>query len=346
MNRSGWLKTGFVLLVLCCSNAGQKLCAQGLHFSQYYNAPMLLNAANTALMAENDYRIGSNYRGQWGSVPVPYRTFSLYGDFQALRNRNETNWLGVGLAFFSDRAGNGDLALNRSEAFLAYHIGMGQSSMLSFGLSGATVTRSVDYSKLTFDQQWDGFAFNGTLPNGEKAGMIKTKYLDVGAGINLAVFPNEAVYLKFGAGMAHINTPKESFYGMIHDIGMRPTGNIDAQFKMQGGFILNPSLYYTSQKGGSELVFGSLYDIFLTGGDDDGIATRLILGTYYRWNDAAIGVVGLDWNGFRVMTSYDVTVSKLSAYNRSQGAFELSVQWQGRYGNTSNNRGAWGCPRF
>src|SRR5688572_11237773 len=77
---------------------------QGLHFSQYYNAPLLLNPANTALMPESDYRIGVNYRQQWAAIPVPYKTISAYADFQALRNKNLTNWMGLGLAFWNDKA--------------------------------------------------------------------------------------------------------------------------------------------------------------------------------------------------------------------------------------------------
>ena len=75
----------------------QQSIAQSIHFSQYYNAPMLLNPANTALMPENDYRLGINYRNQWASIPVPYNTFSAFADFQAFHKETSDNWLGLGL---------------------------------------------------------------------------------------------------------------------------------------------------------------------------------------------------------------------------------------------------------
>src|SRR5690606_23765854 len=98
------------------------LWGQGLHFSQYYNAPLLLNPANTALLPDHDYRAVANYRSQWGRVPVPFSTIAASADFQAFRNMNETNWMGIGGAIFSDRAGNGNLALTNVQLTMAYHV--------------------------------------------------------------------------------------------------------------------------------------------------------------------------------------------------------------------------------
>ena len=87
--------------------------AQDLHFSQYYNAPMLLNPANTGLLQDKDWRAGLQYRNQGGTIPVPYNTFSAFADFGLLRNKWETSWLGAGLAVWRDVAGNGNLALTK-----------------------------------------------------------------------------------------------------------------------------------------------------------------------------------------------------------------------------------------
>jgi hypothetical protein len=35
--------------------------AQDLHFSQYFNAPLLTNPANTGFEPDADYRVGINY---------------------------------------------------------------------------------------------------------------------------------------------------------------------------------------------------------------------------------------------------------------------------------------------
>lgn len=318
--------------------------SQGMHFSQYYNAPLLLNPANTALMPDNDYRVGVNYRKQWSSIPVPYKTISAFADFQALRNKNLTNWLGFGLAFWNDKAGDGDLSLTRVEGLLAYHLQFGEYNMLSVGASAASVQRSVDFNKLTFDRQWDGFGFNTTKPTGELGYTMKTSFFDLAAGINYAFFPNENVYLKVGLGMAHLTQPRESFYNQQNRLGLRPTANIDLLLKLSSAVILNPSAYYTTQKSASELVYGTLFKVNMSGSNE--VSTQLILGGFHRWSEAVVGTIGIEYNQWRLMTSYDFTISKLSPVNKGKGAFELSILYESVYGDFSRTRRTYNCPRF
>ncbi len=333
-----------VFLAFSCFLMAAAGRGQGLHFSQYYNAPLLLNPANTALMPETDYRVGVNYRNQWRAVPVPYRTISAYADFQALRNRNVTNWLGLGLAFWNDKAGNGELSLSRTEGFVAYHIQVGEYNMISAGISAAAVQRTVDFNKLTFDQQWDGFHFNSGLPNGESGYVARTSFFDLAMGVNYAFFPNENLYLKVGVGLSHITQPKESFYGQDNRLGMRPTGNIDLLMKLGASVILNPSVYYTTQKGASELIFGSLFQVNVSGVSTP--TTQLILGIFHRWNEAMVGTIGLQYGHWRIMTSYDFTVSGLKVATKGRGAFELGLRYEGYYGFLSQGRRTYNCPRF
>src|ERR1043165_8685784 len=214
------------LMVLCIGNA----IAQGIHFTQYYNAPLQVNPANTALLSEDDFRLGANYRNQWAALPVPFNTFSAFGDFKLGGNnpdKSKQNWLGVGGAFFTDKAGDGDLALSQIQGNLAYHMQLTSNFMLSLGGSAAYVQRSVNYDKLTFDSQWDGFAFNTHYSNGEN-GIQKTNYTTVAAGLNMAWFPTEFAYIKLGGSIANVNQPTETFYANgKNTIAMRPTAYLD-----------------------------------------------------------------------------------------------------------------------
>lgn len=333
----------YSLLMIAALATGQSY-AQGLHFSQFYNAPLLLSPANTALMPDNDFRIGVNYRNQWNNIPAPFHTFSAYGDFQAFRNSNHTNWLGIGGAIFNDRAGNGDLSLLKAQISAAYHLQMGEYNMFSIGLGAAFVQRSVNFGKLTFDTQWDGFTFNPATANGEAYSFQKTSYADITAGVNYAYFPNENVYLKLGVGLLHINRPKESFYKMDNKLGMRPTGNLDMLFKVSDSWIADISAYYTYQKGATELVYGGLFTYNVS--PREKIPNIFILGVYHRMSDAIIPVLGFEWNKIRVTASMDVPISGISPATGANGAFELSLVYQGLYGSKSVNRSSYNCPRF
>ncbi len=98
-----------LLLMFLYADAG----AQDLHFSQFMNSPLTTNPANTGFIPEADYRIGLNYRSQWTSVPVPFKTASVWGDAQLLRNKIENGWVGVGAVLLNDVAGRGNLRSNK-----------------------------------------------------------------------------------------------------------------------------------------------------------------------------------------------------------------------------------------
>ncbi|HRP90458.1 MAG TPA: PorP/SprF family type IX secretion system membrane protein [Edaphocola sp.] len=317
---------------------------QGIHFSQYYNAPQLVNPANTGLMPQEDFSVGALYREQWNSVPVPFKTIGANGDFQLLRNRNITNWMGLGIGFFSDKAGNGILSLNKFQTSLAYHVQLDDYNMLSAGFTAGYVQRSIDFERLTFDTQWDGFEFNTSNPNKEPYERKSLSYLDITAGVNYAFFPNENLYIKAGIGLLHLNRPNESFYKQKNKLGIRPMANVEIIIKAGDNLILSPSLYYANQKKASELVFGSLFSIAL--GNEMEFNNSFFAGLYHRLGDAIIPVIGTEFSKFRIMLSYDITISPISPANRSQGAVELGLVYKSLYSPRSRGRGSYNCPRF
>src|SRR5437870_6342465 len=84
--------------------------AQDLHFSQFFNAPLITNPANTGFIPDGDYRLGMNYRNQWSSImTVPYKTMSAFGDVQVLKDRMDNGWVGLGGVILRDVAGSGNL---------------------------------------------------------------------------------------------------------------------------------------------------------------------------------------------------------------------------------------------
>jgi len=331
-----------VAVAFCCVTVE----GQSIHFSQYYNAPLLQNPANTGLLAEYDYRLGMNYRSQWVTVPVPYSTFSAFGDCKIGGNANNerhNNWLGIGFALFNDKAGEGDLSLFQIQGDLAYHLRLSEHTMISLGLSGTYAQRTVNFQKLTFDAQWDGFIFNSALPNGEK-GIAKTNYYSISSGLNFAWFPNEFVYAKLGGGLLNINQPVETFYSGKNTLDYRPIGNLDVAVRILPKWLSETSVYYTTQSGASELLAGELERLLLS--DSRQGRVELLLGYYLRNADAMIGAIGMQVSRWQFMASYDLTLSDLTYYNKGQGAIEFSLIYQGPYHPDNSIAKTFGCPRF
>ena len=71
------LKKVFFGIMIICASAYAK--SQDLHFSQYFNSPLLINPANTGFAPDADWRAGANYRNQWqGVLTNPYKTFGAW----------------------------------------------------------------------------------------------------------------------------------------------------------------------------------------------------------------------------------------------------------------------------
>src|SRR5688572_4487130 len=70
-------------ILICCAG---KLLSQDMHFSQFMENPSLLNPALCG--AENLRRSSINFKDQWGSVTIPYRSYG----FSFESRFNSDNW--------------------------------------------------------------------------------------------------------------------------------------------------------------------------------------------------------------------------------------------------------------
>ncbi len=313
-------KYWFTVLLLIASTF---VDAQDLHFSQYFNAPLVVNPANAGFNPAYDYRVAVNYRTQWASIANPYKTYAAWGDVQLFNNRFENGWMGLGLSLLSDKAGTGNLTSTKGYASIAYHQQLGFGSLLSAGFNLGFTSKRVDFTKLTFDNQWNGKFFDISLPTSEPFAYNATTYFTLGAGLNYANFINDDVYLNLGFSATNINQPRESFFAdtVNTQVAPRYTGFANASIKLNDRWILNPNIYYSRMNTSSEIVVGMNAHRDLTG---DG-QKQLIMGLYYRSGDAVIPMLGYQWNDFKLTVNYDATASSLSSYNKSQGAYEFSL---------------------
>jgi type IX secretion system PorP/SprF family membrane protein len=313
-----------VLSLMAALQAG----AQGLQFSQLHGMPMLTSVANTGLMTEDDYRINVQYRNQWGAVPVPFNTFAVAVDGQALRNSRVSNWLGFGAVVFSDRAGEGGLSMTRIQLNAAYHLSLGKRQLLSVGLGAANISRRVNISQLVFDAQWDGFAFDPNTPNLEPNQGGRASYLDLSTGVNYIYFPNKYSYVKGSVGVEHLNHPVESVFRSGNVVKPRTHAIVDVGMLLENGMLFNPSVYFTTQQQSWQAMIGANMTIPLFDNKD---SENVIIGLYHRVRDAVVIMAGYEYKQLRFTASYDYTVSDIGQYINHNGAFELGFIYHRKY---------------
>ncbi len=258
--------------------------SQDLHFSQWFNEPLLTNPANTGFIPDADYRIGANYRNQWSTVmSQPYKTMSIWGDAQVFRSKIQSGWLGLGGAILHDVAGSGSLSTTQVYGSVAYHQMLGYSSLLSIGFNTGWVNKQINNTNLKFPDQFDGKFFDTNVPTSVTIDKPNINYLDVQVGMNYAYFPNKNTYVNAGVSVQHINAPQESFFtadpvGYSNTIPARFIGFINGSFKVNEQVIINPMAYYTIQADAHEIVGGLNVNYNLSGDGEQ----QLVGGIYYR----------------------------------------------------------------
>ena len=348
------IKTGGLIQKFAATGAFCALCcnlfSQDLHFSQWFNSPLTTNPANTGFIPDADYRIGANYRNQYMNIlSVPYKTMSIFGDAQLLRDKIENGWLGVGGVLLHDAAGSGNLTSTKIYGSVAYHQMLGYSSLLTAGFNVGWANKRIDPSKLIFPDQFNkttGF-FDAGIPTSVAFNSTSTSYLDLQTGLNYAYFPSNKVYLNGGFSIQHINRPKETFFapvaGYDNRLAPRYIGFFNGSFKVSDAVIVNPAAYYSNQARASEFVLGTSINYNLAG---EGGSTQLIGGLYYRGSDAFVPMIGFQLQDFRLAFTYDVTTSSLSSYNNGRGAFEFSLVRNGFFKQYQGSRRESWCPSF
>lgn len=305
--------------------------SQDIHFSQYWNNPLMLNPAMTGTF-DGDIRYIGNLRDQWAAFPVTYRTGFASADMKFLRGKNESSFFGGGATLFFDHAGDAKIATTQLGLNGSYTQRIGKSHFLSIGLNGTVSNRAFKYEKLTWDAQYYDCQWHAGAPSGENFDRANKIYADFGTGINYHFQPaGKRTRVDAGLGYFHINEPKKNFWNAATitlparytaylmttlPIGKKTDLRLMGQGSYQGTYTEHVvgagARHHISQAKTREMAFG--------------------YGMGYRFNARGIGdidaiypYVQMDYKQWNVGLSYDINLSdaKTATYNR--GGLELSV---------------------
>ncbi|PZR27164.1 MAG: hypothetical protein DI535_12010 [Citrobacter freundii] len=320
--------------------AGSK--AQDIHFSQFFEAPLLRNPALAGIFT-GDIRAQAVFRDQWNSVTNAYKTASLNGEYRLPIGKAD-DFVTTGLQFLYDRAGTIGWTTIHVLPALTYHksISADHNRYLSLGFMGGWVQRSFDRSKMTTNSQFDGLGDGETLTN------TRFNYLDgsVGISYNATIRDNPENNFYIGAAYHHFTRPNQSFY-------RDPAIEINPKWVFSGGIRFGVADYayltlqadHSRQGSYAETIGGAMYGLKI-GGSYDNPDYILHAGTYIRLGDALIPVLKLDYMPFSFALSYDVNISKLRTSSYGRGGIELSVSFIKSLDRNNPDVNAVKCPRF
>ena len=314
----------FMCIFFCLNTKNIK--AQDPHFTQYYAAPMLMNPALTGFF-NGDVRISSCYRSQWPSIQYPFVTGTVSADANAFKSYiKDGDIMGVGFTGLFDKTNNGGLKTNALSASFSFHKLLDQFGINRLGIGAMATynTRLLDYSKFSFGQQLTPLGFDNTLPTGEAVNGFSTNYIDYSVGILYSAITDiNSFYC--GGSVYHFNQPNESFNGPQHTIKPRYVVNAGGNSNVGESNKMFYSAAYMNNEYTSDLIFGAAFSKSLSDIAEENY--NLILGGYYRYNDAFAPYVGLEYKNLRGGISYDVNVSTLTTASKLRGGFELTLSY-------------------
>lgn len=305
------------------------LCAQDIHFTQFYNSPLTLNPALTGV-SKGDIRFTGIYRSQWNTANSPYRTINMAAEQKFYNVAHETWWLSGGLNLYNDRAGDGHLSTTHIAFIGSYTKMLEKESFLTLGFSAGLGQRQFDFNALTFDNQWNGSTFDPNRPVIETFDDTNILYPDFGVGFNFrGQKAKKRSKLDLGAGAYHFSRPNQAFDGSdkiqlpvrlsmyaMPVFQLSETGDLvgGATAQMQGGYF--------------EGLAHAAYRYHLSTKKSKEIALQLGFG--YRFNaigDAFMPAAEVHYHEWMVGLSWDVNVSGFTEATNGNGGPELSVRY-------------------
>ncbi len=218
------------------------------------------------------------------------------------------------------------------------HIAQGFNSDNSLygtlGVGVGVTNRSVNKNSLIYGDEWDPVSLQFVLGSSDDPTQITNPsiyYLDFNLGLSVHQLVNEKWMYEIGASVSHINTPRESFYDnpIVNDslnLSVENNNKVDrkyiahatVQHLISDNILIKPEAYFIYHEGVNETLIGANM-VFGTA------PVKLYTGLWLRVVRDIIPVVGVEYNGYTLLFSYDINISKQHYASQYQGGFEFSL---------------------
>ncbi len=316
-------------LLLC--GITQFAFSQDPQFTQFYNAPLVLNPALTG--STEQFRGAANYRNQWILMNSNYVSTTFSFDYNANRLRS-----GFGFLASYDNAGTNQISATSFSGLYSFYVPF-KSWQIRLGLQGGLTTRRIDRGNLVFVSQ-----IRDDEPDVDESGSGgSTLFFDVSSG---AIVYNKNMW--FGFAAHHLNRPDQSLIGTGSVLPTKYSAQIGGNFRvyaMNSFLYLMPALLFKAQGPAKQLDIGCRFM------RDD---MPLEMGVFYRGlpilpnagkginHDALAFTMGWRTENWTFGYSYDLTISGLTPL--TGGSHEITIIYE--YATRSRKLDQIVCPIY
>jgi type IX secretion system PorP/SprF family membrane protein len=319
--------------------------AQDIHFSQFYEFPLLRNPALAGIFNGN-IRFTGAYRNQWQSVTVPYRTMGISAECKMFRGFSTGDFITTGLQITNDVAGDSKLQRTQVLPVINYHklLDEDKTSLFSLAFMGGPVNEHFDASKLQFDDQYVNGAYSVSNPTRQQFGSTAFTYWDASVGLSFKTSLTNIISMYVGGTMFHITEPRIAFtkeYDVRLNRKWGLNGGLSAWINNMDKIVFYAD--YFMQGGNRLLQGGGLYTHYFDETGEEG-SLSIAVGGALRWKDAFIPIIKLHTHQLGIGLSYDVNISKLTTASQFRGGFELSLSYTGLWKRIAESLEKVECP--
>lgn len=316
------MRRSFLLFLLLNSLISS---AQDIQFTQSYAVDLYLNPAFAGIRQEP--RLAFHQRIQWPGLEARYITSLLSFDTYFEKHRSS-----IGGYLIQDFQGVSTLSSTELQLQYSYEFAVAPALTIRTGLQAGLVTRSINFSRARFPDQYDHRGYTGNTSD-QIAGMgNRILYPDFSTG--LLVF---SPFFWGGLSFHHLNTPRTSFSGAESQLPLKVSfiagyrydilKKKHTPFGKSNYLYLVPTVHYKFQGKSDQLDFG-VY----------GIYSDIIGGIWYRGipikkyqpqlhnNESLAFLAGYKYQNWKFSYSYDIVVSELTPA-RTAGAHELHIEY-------------------
>lgn len=305
------------------------LFAQDPHFTQFDAAPFTVNPAYTGVF-NGTARLMANYRQQWANLVDPFTTAVVSGDVKIGTAGNEYGQqpFNIGVQFMQDQSMAGAFKSSYASLTTSYHVLIDAADEQYFGagLSFNYGNRRLDFSSISFDQQFTSGGYNLSLPNGEAAMQNMKPFYSIGAGLLFrSGNPLAGTFFDIGFSGYHFNKPTQTVMADPKQVlPTRWSGQMTFQQYFNDISLINVKALFQKQAEVSYLLAGvSVARLF---GDDS--QYMLGGGLWYRSGESFAPHAYFEFNQIRIGLSHDISYNNMKKVLSPASSFELSLQWR------------------
>jgi type IX secretion system PorP/SprF family membrane protein len=329
------------------------LRAQDIHFSQFYESPLTLNPALCGGF-EGDLRAEANYRSQWAGAMGStdgFNTIAASVEYRNIMQKWRNGFLSTGLSFYNDKSGTAQISMTDVNFTTASGVYLSEHSSIIAGLQAGWSQHSIDLQNVPWGEQYINGQYDPNASSGEPSMGNTFSYFDFSSGLlyryirkQSTLSSNNHFKLDLGAAVFHVNQPNMSYYGQTESgtqLYMRFVFHGSADFGIPSAPIsIVPGFIFFRQGPAQEINVGGMIRYIPHSKSmysNNVKESSFSIGAYYRWNDATILMMEMEFASYAIGISYDINTSDYVSATSGEGAFEISIRFINAFSSHSSS---------